>query len=115
MKYLSLIHISMGAVERLVISGRGPYTAWVRSAAEDAYTRLLQPSLEREVRGALTERAIRQAISVFAANLKPLLLQPPLRGKVVLGFDPGYRTGCKVAVDVYKRQQYDGVPPGRLG
>lgn len=90
--------IAMGAVERLVISGRGPYTAWVRSAAEDAYTRLLQPSLEREVRGALTERASRQAISVFAANLKPLLLQPPLRGKAVLGFDPGYRTGCKVAV-----------------
>ena len=88
----------MAIMERQVIVGRGPYAAWVRSAAEAAYTRLLQPSLERETRSTLTEQANQQAIGVFAANLKPLLLQPPLRGKAVLGFDPGYRTGCKVAV-----------------
>ncbi len=90
--------VAMAVIERQVIGEKGPYRAWVRAAAEDAYTRLLHPSLEREVRNSLTEQACRQAIGVFAANLKPLLLQPPLRGKAVLGFDPGYRTGCKVAV-----------------
>lgn len=70
----------------------------LRLALEDGYTRLLAPAMEREMRSELTERAERHAINVFAANLRPLLLQPPLRGRVVMGIDPGYRTGCKVAV-----------------
>ncbi len=70
----------------------------VREAAEDAWSRLIFPSIEREVRADLTERAAEQAISMFALNLKPLLLQPPVRGKVALGLDPAYRTGCKIAV-----------------
>jgi uncharacterized protein len=67
-------------------------------AAEDAYSRLLGPAVERDVRNALTEEAEQQAIKVFGANLKALLLTPPIRGKVVLGLDPAYRTGCKIAV-----------------
>jgi uncharacterized protein len=70
----------------------------VREAAEDAWKRLIRPSLEREIRSELTTRASEQAVSVFAINLRPLLLQPPLKGKTVLGLDPAYRTGCKVAV-----------------
>ena len=73
-------------------------TACVREAAEDAWERLIAPSVEREVRGELTEKASTQAISVFALNLKPLLLQPPVKDKVTLGLDPAYRTGCKLAV-----------------
>ncbi|MGI6279849.1 MAG: Tex family protein [Acutalibacteraceae bacterium] len=75
-----------------------PATATVRLAAEDAYQRLIFPSIEREIRSMLTERASNNAIKVFATNLKQLLMQPPLRNKVTLGLDPGYRTGCKVAV-----------------
>jgi len=70
----------------------------LREAAADSYRRLLAPSLERETRATLTERAEEHAISVFARNLRALLLQPPLRGRTVLGLDPGFRTGCKVAV-----------------
>ncbi len=72
--------------------------AFVRSTAEDAYDRLLEPSMEREIRNALTETANEAAIHNFALNLKPLLLQPPVKGKVTMGLDPGYRNGCKVAV-----------------
>jgi protein Tex len=70
----------------------------VRSAGDDAYERLIFPSIERDVRNELTDRAQEQAIKVFAANLKPLLMQPPVKGKTVLALDPAYRTGCKVAV-----------------
>ena len=70
----------------------------VRAAAEDAYTRLIFPSLEREMRAMLTERASTSAIRVFSDNLKQLLMQPPLKDRVTIGLDPGYRTGCKVAV-----------------
>lgn len=78
----------------------GPCAVLVRKAIEDAYKRLLASSLEREVRSEFTSRAEEQAIKVFAANLRQLLLQPPVRGKVVLGLDPGFRTGCKwAAVD----------------
>lgn len=75
-----------------------PYTETVRAAAEDAYQRLIFPSIEREIRSELTERASVSAIKVFSSNLKQLLLQPPVKNKVTLGLDPGYRTGCKVAV-----------------
>lgn len=70
----------------------------VAEAAADAYKRLLLPSIEREIRGELTEKAEEQAIRIFSENLKRLLLQPPMRGKTVLGVDPAYRTGCKLAV-----------------
>ena len=73
-------------------------SAFVRSAAEDAYDRLLFPSIQREVRSDLTERAGQGAIRNFALNLKPLLMQPPVKGFVTMGLDPGYRNGCKVAV-----------------
>ena len=71
---------------------------FMKSACEDAYDRLIFPSLEREVRGALTERAAEGAIANFALNLKPLLMQPPVKGHVTMGLDPGYAHGCKVAV-----------------
>ena len=71
---------------------------FMKSACEDAYDRLIYPSLEREVRGALTERAAEGAIASFALNLKPLLMQPPVKGHVTMGLDPGYAHGCKVAV-----------------
>ena len=70
----------------------------VRQVCADAYARLIFPAIEREVRGELTERAQEAALKVFAANLKQLLLQPPVRGKAALGLDPAYRTGCKAAV-----------------
>ncbi len=68
------------------------------AVVEDAYKRLLAPSIEREVRGEMTEKAEEKAIEVFAENLRNLLLQPPVKGKVVLGVDPAFRTGCKLAV-----------------
>lgn len=75
-----------------------PATDTVKAAAEDAYTRLIFPSVEREIRSELTERASASAIKVFSTNLRQLLMQPPVKDKVTLGLDPGYRTGCKVAV-----------------
>ncbi|MBQ4603934.1 MAG: RNA-binding transcriptional accessory protein [Clostridia bacterium] len=75
-----------------------PCTEAVREAGEDAYNRLIYPSIEREIRNMLTENAAASAIKVFALNTKELLLAPPVKGKVVIGLDPGYRTGCKVAV-----------------
>ena len=73
-------------------------STFVRAAAEDAFERLIAPSVERELRNTLTERASESAISVFALNLKPLLMQRPVKGFVTIGLDPGYRNGCKVAV-----------------
>jgi len=77
---------------------RSPLADDLRDAAVDAYRRLIAPSLERETRTTLTEAAEEHAIGVFARNLRALLMQPPLRGRTVLGIDPGFRTGCKVAV-----------------
>lgn len=70
----------------------------VRTAAEDGYKRLIFPSIEREIRSEMTAKAAEESIKVFASNLRQLLLQPPLKNSVILGLDPGYRTGCKVAV-----------------
>lgn len=75
-----------------------PATDTVRAAAEDAYSRLIFPSIEREIRSELTDKASESAIKVFSTNLRQLLMQPPLKDKITLGLDPGYRTGCKVAV-----------------
>ena len=73
-------------------------TNFIKSAAEDSYNRLIFPSLEREIRNELTDKASLQAIKVFSVNLRQLLMQPPVKGKITMGLDPGYRTGCKVAV-----------------
>ena len=86
------------AVRRAVLVPGAPSMAFVRSAAEDAYDRLIAPSVEREIRNTLTEHANEGAIRNFGLNLKPLLMQPPVKGKVTMGLDPGYRNGCKVAV-----------------
>ena len=80
-----------------IIEG-SPATDTVKAAAEDAYSRLIFPSIEREIRSELTDRASESAIKVFSTNLRQLLMQPPLKDKITLGLDPGYRTGCKVAV-----------------
>ena len=85
-------------LRRAVLMPGSPSMAFVRAAAEDAYDRLLQPSMEREIRSTLTEEADEGAIGQFALNLKPLLMQPPVKGHVTMGLDPGYRMGCKVAV-----------------
>ena len=86
-------------ISRRVLTGvPAPFTEQVKTALADAYKRLIAPSIEREVRNALTEKADAHAIDIFAKNLKNLLLQPPVRGKKILGIDPGFRTGCKVAV-----------------
>ena len=84
--------------KKFVKPNGGACALCVREAAEDAWTRLLRPSIEREIRAELTKMAGEQAVSMFALNLKPLLLQPPVRGKNALGLDPAYRTGCKIAV-----------------
>ena len=73
-------------------------TSFIKTAAEDAYNRLIFPSVEREIRNTLTESANEQAINMFALNLEPLIMQPPVKNKVTMGFDPAYRTGCKIAV-----------------
>ena len=85
-------------VRRAVLNPGAPAMAFVRAAAEDAYDRLIFPSVEREMRSLLTEQADEGAIKMFGLNLKPLLMQPPVKGFVTMGLDPGYRNGCKVAV-----------------
>lgn len=89
---------AMFIISKNHIKEGSPCTATVKEAAEDAYTRLIFPSIERELRNELTEKASNSAIKVFSTNLKQLLMQPPVKDKVTLGLDPGYRTGCKVAV-----------------
>ena len=89
---------AMFIISKTHIKEGSPATETVRAAAEDAYSRLIFPSIEREIRSSLTERASTSAIKVFSTNLQQLLMQPPVKDKVTLGLDPGYRTGCKVAV-----------------
>ncbi len=76
----------------------GPCSELVQNAVQDAYKRLISPSIEREIRAEITAKAGEQAVKVFSANLRQLLLQPPVRGRVIMGIDPGYRTGCKWAL-----------------
>ena len=85
-------------IYRLTVKGDGELAETVKRACDDAYSRLLFPSLEREIRGELTDAADEQSIGLFAVNLRGLLMQPPVKGKTVIGLDPGYRTGCKLAV-----------------
>ncbi len=89
----------LSVIDREIDKGTNPLCSDIlKAAGEDAYTRLIFPSIEREIRSELTENASENAMKVFATNLKQLLMQPPVKGKTVLGLDPGYRTGCKVAV-----------------
>ena len=90
--------LALRTVRRHVVIPGSRAMEFVKAAAEDAYDRLLFPSLEREARSALTDTACEGAIGQFALNLRPLLMQPPVKGKVTMGLDPGYRMGCKVAV-----------------
>ena len=83
---------------RLTPKHESPSTKYVKLAAEDSYKRLIAPSISTEIRNMLTENAEEASIKVFNQNLSGLLLQPPIKDKIVMGFDPGYRTGCKVAV-----------------
>lgn len=85
-------------IRRLTPKHEAPSAKYVRLAAEDSYKRLIAPSIATEIRNALTEKAEEASIKVFNSNLSGLLMQPPISGRVVMGFDPGYRTGCKVAV-----------------
>ena len=90
--------LALRTVRRHVVIPGSRAMEFVKTAAEDAYDRLLFPSLEREARSALTDTASEGAIGQFALNLRPLLMQPPVKGKATMGLDPGYRMGCKVAV-----------------
>ncbi len=90
--------LALRTLRRAVVVPGSRAMDFVKSAVEDAYDRLIFPSLEREARAALTEAASEGAIGQFALNLRPLLMQPPVKGKVTMGLDPGYRMGCKVAV-----------------
>lgn len=90
--------LTLGIVWSELVKPGSSASDFVRDAAQDGYDRLLFPSMEREVRGALTETASEGAIHNFALNLRPLLMQPPVKGHVTMGLDPGYRNGCKVAV-----------------
>ena len=97
------LDVNEGGVQRIIQSDYVAHTGslatdYVVKACEDAYSRLIAPSLDTELRNELTAKAQTAAIRVFAMNLKPLLMQPPVRGKVAMGLDPGIRTGCKVAV-----------------
>lgn len=89
---------AMNVVHSVALKGESPCLEYVKAAALDAYRRLIAPSIEREIRNELTEKACSQAIKLFSVNLRNLLMQPPVKGKVTMGLDPGYRTGCKVAV-----------------
>ena len=88
----------LNMIRKVMVKGTSPCSEAVMTACEDAYTRLLLPSIEREVRAELTENASVAAMKLFATNLHQLLMQPPVKDRVVIGLDPGYRTGCKVAV-----------------
>ena len=97
------LDVSVPSAQALVRQGYvsdhpSPSKTYVEQACEDAYTRLIAPSLDTELRGELTDKAQTAAIRVFAMNLRPLLMQPPVRGKAAMGLDPGIRTGCKVAI-----------------
>lgn len=89
---------ALDVIGRMVLKPASKTREFIRAAIEDGYDRLLFPSMEREIRSSLTERASEGAIRNFALNLKPLLMQPPVKGRVTMGLDPGYRMGCKVAV-----------------
>ena len=85
-------------IERQVIKANNEGAIYIEAAIKDSLKRLIMPSIEREIRGDLTQKAETHAIDVFSENLRNLLLQPPMKGKQILGVDPAFRTGCKLAV-----------------
>ena len=89
---------ALGIIQKKIIKGASSCEKELLASIEDGYSRLIAPSVERETRAALTDAANEQAIKTFGMNLKPLLMQPPIKDKVTLGFDPAFRTGCKLAV-----------------
>lgn len=89
---------ALAKVKAAHVKGDSIFRGLLEATAEDAYDRLIFPSIEREVRNELTDMANEQAIKMFEVNLRPLLMQPPLKGKTILAVDPAYRTGCKIAV-----------------
>lgn len=97
-KLISDIDKDIAIITKFILKQNNPYKEFLTNAIIDAYKRLIFPALEREIRNQLTETAQTQAIHVFASNLKQLLLQAPLAGYTVMGLDPGYRTGCKMAI-----------------
>lgn len=97
-KLISDIDKDIAIITKFILKQNSPYKVFLTNAIIDAYKRLIFPALEREIRNQLTETAQTQAIHVFASNLKQLLLQAPLAGYTVMGLDPGYRTGCKMAI-----------------
>ena len=88
----------LNSIRSLYVEGTSPCAEVVGAACDDAYTRLIYPSIEREIRAELTEAAAEDAIKLFGVNLRQLLMAPPVKGKIAIGLDPGYRTGCKLAV-----------------
>lgn len=109
-KLISDIDKDIAIITKFILKQNSPYKEFLTNAIIDAYKRLIFPALEREIRNQLTETAQTQAIHVFASNLKQLLLQAPLAGYTVMGLDPGYRTGCKMAiVDATGQVLDDGV------
>jgi uncharacterized protein len=97
-KLISDIDKDIAIITKFILKQNSPYKEFLTNTIIDAYKRLIFPALEREIRNQLTETAQTQAIHVFASNLKQLLLQAPLAGYTVMGLDPGYRTGCKMAI-----------------
>ena len=88
----------LGKIEEDIIKGKNQFTEYLKATVEDSFKRLIEPSVDREIRSDLTEKAEEQAIKVFGKNAKQLLLGAPIKGITVMGFDPAYRTGCKIAI-----------------
>ena len=88
----------IGSLDKVIIKGESQFKPLLKEAIEDGFKRLIKPAIEREIRSQLTEKAEDGAITVFGQNLKQLLMQPPIAGRNVLGWDPAFRTGCKLAV-----------------
>ncbi len=102
--------LALGIIFKMFLKDDTATSDFCRAAMEDSYSRLIFPSIEREIRNELTDMASEQAIKMFALNLRPLLMQPPIKGKVVLAVDPAYRTGCKIAViDSHGKVLHTGV------
>ena len=85
-------------IEKDIIKGENQFTHYLKDTIQDSFKRLIEPSIDREIRSDLTEKAEEQAIKVFGKNAKQLLLGAPIKGITVMGFDPAYRTGCKIAI-----------------
>lgn len=104
---------ALQCIRRGVVKPGSPAMEFIKSVCDDSYDRLLEPSMERELRTALTDMANEQAIHNFALNLRPLLMQPPVKGAITMGLDPGYSHGCKVRPSWTRRARCSNTT-GRL-